>query len=218
MADKNLVLTDYKGDPNLGLYGFATDSYAVLAPEYKKKSSLDVKVVETHVAETPLAGMFAAGNSNRVLLPDTVRDHERKKLEEKGIDFYVVDSNYTALGNLVLANDNGCIISTTLEDEKSDIEEALEVPVEVGTVAGLNIVGSAGIATNNGVLLHREASEEELEKVEEVLDVDGDIGSVNFGSPYVGTGVLANSKAALVGNNTKGPELGRIEKSLGFLD
>ncbi len=219
MAEKHLFLTDYKGDPHLGFYGIATDEYAVLAQDFKKSKKLGVETVcETPLCNTSLTGLFAAGNSNGILVPESASDHELERLKEAGIDYLALDSRHNAVGNIVLVNDHGCIISTHLAEEKEKIEDFLQVRVEIGQVAGLDIVGSAGIATNKGVLLHRETSEAELGKVEKVLDVEGDIGTVNFGSPYVGTGIVTNSITSLVGNDTKGPETARIEKTLGFLD
>lgn len=219
MADEHIVLTDYSGDPNLGFHGVATAEYALLAPDFKRKEILGLDTVcETYIANTDLAGLFCAGNSEGLLVPDTLRDHEESALDDAGIDHMVVDANHTALGNLVLANDTGCYLSPHLANHEDAIGEFLGVDVTVGTVAGLEIVGSAGIATNNGVLLHRGTEEAEMEAVEETLGVDGDIGTVNFGSPYVGSGIVANTTAALVGNQTKGPETARVEKALGFLE
>jgi len=44
-----------------------------------------------------------------------------------------------------------------------------------------------------------------------------DVGTVNFGSPLVGSGILANSRGYVAGDETTGPELGRIEDALGFM-
>ena len=44
-----------------------------------------------------------------------------------------------------------------------------------------------------------------------------DVGTVNLGSPLVGSGLLANSYGYLAGDETTGPELGRIEDALDFL-
>ena len=38
------------------------------------------------------------------------------------------------------------------------------VPVEAGTIAGLDIVGTCGIVTNKGGLVHIDATDEEIEK------------------------------------------------------
>jgi translation initiation factor 6 len=43
------------------------------------------------------------------------------------------------------------------------------------------------------------------------------IGTVNHGDPMIGTGLVANSKGAIIGRNTTGIEMGRIEEALGFL-
>ncbi|MDY6776978.1 MAG: translation initiation factor IF-6, partial [Candidatus Nanohaloarchaea archaeon] len=182
-----------------------------------KKSGFFGGSHEVKMAGTDLLGVFAAGNSSGIVVPDIVTEHEREVLEEKGVEYMVLESKYTAFGNLLLCNDEGCLISRELEDRKEEIGEFLDVPVKTGTVAGLDIPGSCGVATNQGVLLHRDASEEELERVEEALGVEGDIGTVNFGTPYVHSGVLADSENVLVGNDTTGPEVQRVQEALGLL-
>jgi translation initiation factor 6 len=44
------------------------------------------------------------------------------------------------------------------------------------------------------------------------------IGTINHGSPVIGSGLSVNNKGAIVGNLTTGIEMGRIEEALGFLD
>ena len=48
----------------------------------------------------------------------------------------------------------------------------------------------------------------------EVLKVDVQRSTVNHGSKYIGAGILANSKGALVGDETTPIEMGRIEDGL----
>lgn len=209
--------TDYKGNVNIGFYGVLTDAFAVLAQEFTIASDLD-EAVEARIGGTDLIGLFAAGNSNGLLVPDIIEPHEEHQLEDAGVPYHVVESRFTALGNLVLCNDHGCVLSPHLEPVKEDIAAFLGVEVMLQGVAGLEITGSCGVATNEGVLLHRDASEEDVEQVAEALGVDGDIGSVNFGTPYVHSGVLANSRECFVGNDTTGPEIQRVQDALGFLD
>jgi len=52
--------------------------------------------------------------------------------------------------------------------------------------------------------------------VEELFKLPVDIGTVNFGSPLVGSGILANSKGYVVGLDTTGPEISRIEERIGL--
>jgi translation initiation factor 6 len=58
---------------------------------------------------------------------------------------------------------------------------------------------------------------DELKQIEKILKVEGDIGTANFGSPFVGAFILANSHGYLVSEQTTGPELGRIDETLGFI-
>ena len=59
--------------------------------------------------------------------------------------------------------------------------------------------------------------EREKRLIEKTLGVDADITTVNFGSPYPGAGIIANSNGFVVSEKTGGPELGRITDVLGFL-
>jgi translation initiation factor 6 len=43
------------------------------------------------------------------------------------------------------------------------------------------------------------------------------VGTVCFGSPYVGAGCVTSDTQALVGSGSTGPELNRIEDALGLI-
>lgn len=206
---------NYRGDPSIGFYATVTSNGAIIPPEFQKSGFFDVETCETYIAKTRLVGLFTAGNSNCILVPESTTSHEIKKLEESGVDYHVLDSHENALGNLILANDSGAVISERIADNKEEIEEALEVTVGVGEVAGLPNPGVCGAANNRGVLLHREATEEEAEHISEVLDVeDVDIGTINLGSPYIGSGMVGSDGNILVGEDTSGPEIGRIDRTM----
>lgn len=207
---------DYLGNSNIGFYATVANDQAIFPPEFNRKDIFETEEsAETYIARTKLVGLFTAGNSNCILVPETVTDREREKLEESGVDFKVLETQETALGNLILANDKGAIVSEDLEDDIDEIEEALEVPVEIGEVAGISNPGVCAIANSEGAVLHREASEEEAEKIKDVLELeDVDIGTTNGGSPFVGAGALANDSAVLVSENTTGPEVGRIDRTM----
>jgi len=53
---------------------------------------------------------------------------------------------------------------------------------------------------------------------EEYWEVHADLGTVNYGAPLVGSGLVATDEGYVVGEDTTGPELGRIEETLGFID
>ena len=135
-----------------------------------------------------------------------------KNLREIGLNTKIINSKETALGNLILCNDKGCLISGSLKRFKKEISDTLGCEVEIGKIANLDIVGSCGTASNVGCLCHREAREEELKRIEEILKVKVDVGSVTYGTPYIRSGIIVNSNGAVVSNPTTGAELGRIEE------
>jgi translation initiation factor 6 len=124
-----------------------------------------------------------------------------------------------AAGNVVLANDHGAYVHPDLpRNAVQAVEDALAVPVERGDLADVRTVGTAAVATNEGVLCHPKSREPELEALEELLDVRADIGTVNYGGPLVGSGLVANDTGYVAGQDTTGPELGRIEDALGYIE
>lgn len=206
---------NYGGGENLGFNAVVTNSYILVPPKFKREDFFEVeKVIETRVAKTNLVGLFSAGNSNGLIVPKEISDLERDNLKESKVEFTVIDSRYNALGNLILCNDKGAVISPKLEDFKSEISEALDVNVVVGEISDLN-PGVSSLANSKGAVIHRDASEEDAENVMDALEVeDIDIGTVNMGSPFTGSGAVCNDEDLLTGENTTGPEIGRFDRTL----
>ena len=206
---------NFNGDPNIGLYGFATDNYFVLGVKIKKiekkiNDILKSKGIYTTVSNTELAGIFMAGNSNGIIAPKIIKESEVKSLKKLGINIKVLRSKETAIGNLILCNDNGALISEKLKKYRKSISDVLGCDVETTEVAGLDIIGSVSVASNRGCLLHPEATSEEIKRVEDVLKVKCDVGTVSFGSPFVKSGIIVNSNGILISESSTGPELGRM--------
>ena len=85
------------------------------------------------------------------------------------------------------------------------------------TIAGQDVVGSLGVTNDQGVLLHPDVTPEEVLLIEEVLGVPPMVGTVAFGSPYVGAGSCASNNGVIAGTETTGPELNRMEDALGLI-
>lgn len=207
---------NFNGDPNIGLYGLATDSYCLLGLEARKidriAKVLKVNIKIATIARTELVGIFAAGNCSGMILPKIIEKDEMKNLKGLGLNLLVLKAKETALGNLILCNDHGCVLSKNLKKFKKQIADCLNCEVGTGTIGGLEIVGSVARASNIGCLCHRSASEAELKVIEEILKVKVDIGTVNYGSPFIKVGVIVNSNGVLTSEQSTGPELGRIEE------
>lgn len=212
--------TNFNGDPNIGMYGFATDSYCLLGASVSPillkriREALKTDILSSTVCNVELTGLFAAGNKNGIILSRIVDDYDIRRLRGFGVNVKVINPGETAIGNLILCNDNGCLISGSLRKFRKDISDALGCEVETGRIAGLDIVGSCAVASNKGCLCHREAEEEELKKIEEILKVRVDVGSVTYGTPYIKSGIIVNSNGVLVSEPSTGAELGRIEEVL----
>ena len=161
------------------------------------------------VANTRLIGALMAANNNGIILPTTAYQDEFDLLKkETGLKIGVLDSKYTALGNIICANDKGAIVSPWLS--KSDVEtiqQILDVEVVQKRISGMNQVGALMVSNNSGAVVHPEADEEDMKMFANVLGVKIDHATINNGIPYVQSGILANNQGVVVGTLTTGPEI-----------
>ncbi|MFP4116523.1 MAG: translation initiation factor IF-6 [Candidatus Aenigmatarchaeota archaeon] len=216
----NIKRINFDGDSNIGLHAETSEDFCIMNPGLSERcyeaveEVLGVEIIKTPVAGSTMPGIFCSANSKGVVLPRNVEEREKKAFEEAGIEWKVLKVNATALGNLIMVNDKACVVSERLSDVKGEIEELFQVPVKTGKIAGKDLLGSSSVVTNKGLLCHRDASEEEIEFLEEVFGLECGIGTVGFGVPFVGAGVVASSNGVLVSEDTTGPELGRVEQAL----
>jgi len=221
-----IFLLDAFGSASIGVFTLLTDEAAVVPrqiPEAHVKKLemwLGVKVIRTNIGGSILLGCLARANSNGIVLPHFVLGEEMEIIKSSvDVNLTIMETKRTAYGNLVLANDFGALVDPRLErsDIKS-IEDTLGVEAVPGEIARLPYVGSLGTATNKGVLAHPLITDEERKVLEDVLKVNVGVGTVNCGIPYVATGLLGNSRAAVAGSLTTGPELFMIGEALDVVD
>lgn len=217
-----IYLSSLIGSASIGVYSLATDKILVVPKSVPTKKAerlsqwLKVRLVHTTIGGSILAGALACANSNGILLPSFVREEELQSIRcsFKG-NITIMETKKTAYGNLVLANDHGAIVDPLLKSsEVQSISETLCVETVPSEIAGLPYVGSLALATNKGVLAHPLLTESERKTLEDVLKVPVDVGTINCGIPYVGTGLIANSHAAVAGLLTTGPEMFIIGNAL----
>lgn len=214
------------GSAVLGVFAACTEEFLLSAPAPTEEEQLnflqelDVTSVPLLIGSSAVVGSLVAGNSNGFVVSNNALRHEIAQLKAScgGLPVRKLPGRINAAGNVILANDTAALIHPNLiARAERVISEALGVDVQRGTVAGLKTVGMAACATNKGVLAHPKATEGELSKLDDTFSVPVNIGTVNYGSPLVGSSLLANTKGYVVGLETTGIELGRIEDSLGFL-
>jgi len=214
------------GSSYVGVYVAATDSACFVRPDLDDDlaatiaDELGVTLVETMVGEAVTVGALLTGNDHGLLVSGRVTEFERERLQEATAGpVNELPGRINAAGNVVLANDHGAYVHPDLPREAVQaVRDGLDVPVERGTLGGVRTVGTAAVATDRGVLCHPNSTDEELDFLEELLEVPADIGTINYGAPLVGSGLVANERGYVVGEETTGPELGRIEDALGYID
>jgi translation initiation factor 6 len=226
-------LVNVNGSSYIGVFATCTESLVLVPPQVSDRLAADleralqVKALKTLIAETSLVGCLATGNSNGFVFSPYMLDSELQRLEEltraAGLSLNLNrlprSDPMSAAGNIILANDTVALVHPQLSEKATElVKDTLGVEIYTGTIGGLKTVGMAAVATNRGVLAHKNATYEELEFLEEIFDLPVAIGSVNFGVPVIGAAVLANTKGYAAGDETTGAELGRIVDALGFYE
>jgi len=212
------------GNPFVGLFARASDKLvlvSVSAPEKfveKCKSTMKAEVRHVSVSSCNLVGIFAAMNSNGVVLSCTAYKAEADAIKALGLNATIQHGRFTAVGSNVLANDKAALVNPLMPKADIDaIRDTLGVEVMKRKIAGIATVGCAGLVTNKGLLVHGGTAEEELEELEGIFGVKGAIGTANMGVPFVGLCVVGNSQGYVAGERTSGFELSRIDEALGFI-
>ena len=220
-----VYLSSIVGSASIGVYTLATENIVIvptMVPQQKAQEIADwlkTKLVYTSISGSVLAGALACANSNGMLLPNSVREEELAQIKSVfDGNLTIMETKKNAFGNLILANDKGAVVDPRFKaPEIKKIGEALGVEVVPMEIAGLPYVGSLAVATNKGLLAHPLLKDEERKVLEKVFKVPVEVGTINCGIPYVGTGLIANSNAAVAGSMTTGPEMFIIEQALGTL-
>jgi len=213
---------DVYRSPNVGLFS-RTNNDTLLLPfgfaetkAKKLKEYLDVeKIIHVSIAGTRLIGPMTVMNNNGILLPYTVSDDEIRILKQTGLNVDRLKSKFTAVGNLISANDKGALVSNLFKGEADqNIKDILGVPLQTFSIGGYVQVGSMIVATNGGAIVHPIANDSEISRISEILQVEAEPATVNGGSPFLSSGIIANFSSVIVGNLTTGPELIMISRAL----
>ncbi len=216
----DIAKTTILGNSGLGVFALSTEDFSIVPYSVKESSlkvisdTLSVKVIQTTIANSVLVGTMIVGNSKVIFVPQNIKEKEYKILEESLSDqtkLVELNTKYTALGNLIVMNDKGAIVSDMLEkNAQKQIQDELNIEITVGNLLGSPLVGSLAMSTNRGALVHPLLSEEEIKEVASILRVKADVCTINRGIPYPRVGIIANSKGAVIGTDSTGPESMRI--------
>lgn len=217
-----LYLVEVYRSPNIGIFLRANDRF-LLAPKgiaaTKSKmlaGHLGVSAVFVSVEGTRLLGPLITMNNKGILVSRLVEDYEVRELAaQTGLRVEKFVSKFTAVGNLVAANDRGAVVSPILDHAAvSQVGDILDVETHRLVVEDYVQVGALMVATNNGAAVYPKLTEKEVQEVGGVFGVGAYPASVNGGIPFLTSGLVANSSNAIVGDLTTGPELMFLTKAL----
>jgi translation initiation factor 6 len=217
-----LHLVDIYRSPNIGVFLKGNDRTLLvpkgLAPTKCDKLSKDLEVtaVPTSIGESRLLGPLVALNGNGALVSRLAEQAELAEIARgAGINVARLESKLTSAGNLIVANDKFALVSPVLEPRAAlQVRDVLGAEVERMAIGEFYQVGSLVVATNGGAAVFPGLPENEVSRIGEMLGVEAYPTSVNRGVPFVASGLVANSKNAIVGNQTTGPELVFITRAL----
>ncbi len=218
----SVIIDDVLGNPNIGVYCLSNEEILLVPPGLSKRKlerfedCLKVKAYSVSISGSILIGVLVAANSKGMIVPYTIKDSELKVLKEMlDLNIFSPKVKWTAFGNLILVNDFGAIVAPNFPKNLiKKLSDYLGVEVALSRINGLPYVGSLAVATNKGVLANPFIKEEEKKIIEETLKVPVFTGTVNNGVLLPKSGILANSKGAIVGSLTSGKELMAITQAM----
>ncbi len=218
-----LHLIDIYRSPNIGVFMRCNDRFLLvpkgLAQTKSDKlcESLHVTAVPSSISESRLLGVLTSMNNNGILVSRLAEDVEISEIKRAtGMNVSRLDSKLTAVGNLVVANDK-CALASPVLDPRSvaQVKDVLGTEVERTPIGEYHQVGSFVVVTNTGAAVYPGLGENDVARIGGMLGVEAYPTSVNSGVPYVASGLVANSKNAIAGTLTSGPELVFITRALG---
>ncbi|MBW2983290.1 translation initiation factor IF-6 [Candidatus Woesearchaeota archaeon] len=220
----HLKRTSFNGNPNVGLYGVATDDMLLIGKEVPEDKDgmleevLGLPVKRVSIAGTGLLGVFCLWHDGKLLVPGITFDHELEDLEALGVAYEVIDTDLTCLGNNVLVGLKSALAHPDFTDaELSRLSDALGLPVERATIMEVESVGAVGVTKAEKGLFHRDIPPEAIKDLESQLGLDITQGTVNMGNPYVKSGVLVTNHGFIIGDASGGPEVRNADEALGFI-
>ncbi|RME31577.1 hypothetical protein D6789_02290 [Candidatus Woesearchaeota archaeon] len=217
--------TGFHGNPHVGLYGFAFGTKCVigerLSPALTQAvtEALQCTLIESTVAGTPMPGVFLCGNARAVLVPNIAFEQEVAVLRAAGFPVKRFTTMHTCLGNNIIANEHGALVSPFFSDEElAEIASLLKVPVKRIEIAGTQTPGACIVLHGDAGVIHRDAAQHEIDMVKSTLKLSSlERASVNLGSPYLHAGILNSEGGLVVGDLSGGPEIVHLENALNYV-
>lgn len=217
-------LAQFAGNINIGLYSVTTDKYSIVADSLPDKFVDTLKRVlhtdiYTFTIDPTIVGALIKGNSNGLVLSSIISPDVERNLKQTFPDLNITrfDFDYFALGNLILTTDKVSLLSPIIPKEtRNAIGETLGTEVITLKLNNSDLVGSLVITNMIGAIASPLIeNSDELENILDLLSLKKiDTSTVNRGAQFPSSGIICNSKGALLGQNSTGIETIAITNAL----
>lgn len=213
-----------RNNPNIGLLLYTNNKFCLIPKwlsekdEKEIKETLKVEVIRASVLGTDLLGVFCAGNSSHLIIPELIFEEELKELRELerfGVQIHTLSTQKTALGNLIAVNDKALVLSDIFsEKEKEEIKEIFSLPYLSILFDDVEATGSCISFNSERGIITPGSKDEQLERIERELGIKLLKATVNFGQPYISSGLVLNDNGFIVGQLSTGIEISEIDNFL----
>lgn len=223
---KNVSLLQLENNPQIGMYFIATDDFVLCGKLLKdeEKSQIE-KILNTPITHftcynSEIIGVFMQVDvyTKTLYIPSDLYKNEFELLQElcKKHEYSLVQISSTnnALGNLMAPTPNSLIISHDLNKNMKEIERKSKKTVIVLENENYHQAGALVYSNNEATLASSHLDDKSLNEIEDYVD---NITTVNNGSAYISSGVVANSQGILIGDLTTSIEIQTILETLKFL-
>lgn len=216
----------FENSNEIGVFANLTNSYCLTAfggsenfySVFENELPHEFPIIKASIAGTRLIGRMTIGNKNGLLLPNSITDQEAGHIRNSLPDSVILqrtEERLSALGNCIACNDYVALVHPDVDQETEEIiSDVLGVEVFRQSIAGNVLIGSYCRFSNQGGIIHPQASMQELDELSAILQVPLVSGTVNRGSTVISSGLIANDWAAFCGLDTTSTELQVIESIL----
>ncbi|MFZ8800643.1 MAG: hypothetical protein ACO2ON_00465 [Candidatus Nanopusillus sp.] len=195
--------------PSIGIVMHMFEDFLIASESEKnsiEKMNIDIK---KYYIELPIITPYFIEYDNKIIISSNASG-KLKEVLKKHFDIVEIDFMENLIGNIFLVGKNGIIYSHGKEKDVKKISEKLSLPAY--KIKTKYLFGSISKLYNNKLLISQELSDKIIEKVREITGYIVDVGSINFGSPYLRYGIEINKEYLIIGKYSTGHEIVKVEE------
>lgn len=221
---KKIILMEIETNPNIGLFIFANDKFALCPKTLKKEQlkvieeTLNVPCYQITINNSDLLGVFLAGNNDLIISPKLSK-YEEENLNEicnkHEVNLIQIENKLNAFGNLIKLTEKNIIfgneINTSLKKELEKTTKLKSINID-----DTKYIGAGGILfyANQKLIASQELSEDVLNLLQKELSA---ITSINSGSEFIASGLIGNKNGIIIGSQSSTIEIQNIVENMDYL-